>query len=195
MTLKILAFSGSSRRGSLNQKLLAIAADGAREAGAEVTLLRLADLRLPVYDGDLEAAEGLPQGAVEFKALLAAHDALLIASPEHNGGTTAMLKNALDWASRPGPQDRPGANPFAGLSAALVSASPGLLAGIRSQVALQIVLNKMGVTVLPASFALPSAHLAFDEHDALKDAGAAKATRGVGAALAKAATPRDARSL
>jgi len=187
MPPKILAFSGSSRRGSLNQLLLDVAVAGARDAGAEVTVLRLADLRLPVYDGDLEASDGLPAGALQFKALLATHDALLIATPEHNGGVTALLKNALDWASRPAPGERPGTNPFAAKCAALLSASPGLLAGMRSQISLQIVLNKLGVAVLPASFALPAAHLAFDPHGALKDEGADQAVLAVGAALARAA--------
>jgi NAD(P)H-dependent FMN reductase len=187
MTIKILAFSGSSRRGSLNQQLLAIGAAGADAAGADVTMLRLADLNLPLYDGDLEAADGLPAGALDFKRLLASHDALLIATPEHNGGVTALLKNALDWASRPAPQDRHGTNSFSHLCAAMVSASPGLLAGIRSQVSLQIVLNKLGVALVPASFALPAAHQAFDERGALKDAGADKAVRAVGSALVRAA--------
>lgn len=187
MSTKILALSGSSRSGSLNQRLLDIAAAGAREAGAELTMLRLGDLQLPVYDGDLEAGDGLPPGAIRFKTLIGSHDALLIATPEHNGGVTALLKNALDWASRPGPGDRPGANPFASRLAAMVSASPGLLAGIRSQLSLQIVLGKLGVTVIPASFALPSAHSAFDDQGHLKDAGADKAVRAVGAALAQAA--------
>ncbi|WP_343630352.1 NAD(P)H-dependent oxidoreductase [Roseateles sp.] len=191
MTIKILAFSGSSRRGSLNQQLLAIAAAGADAAGADVTMLRLADLNLPLYDGDLEAAAGLPAGALDFKRLLASHDALLIATPEHNGAVTALLKNALDWASRPAPQERPGTSSFSHLCAAMVSASPGLLAGIRSQVSLQIVLNKLGVAIVPASFALPAAHQAFDERGALKDAGADKAVRAVGSALVRAAV-RDA---
>jgi NAD(P)H-dependent FMN reductase len=187
MTIKILAFSGSSRRGSLNQQLLEVAAAGARAVGADVTMLRLADLQLPLYDGDLEAADGLPPGALRLQRLLASHHALLIATPEHNGGPTALLKNALDWASRPAAQARPGSGAFAHLSAAMVSASPGLLAGIRSQVSLQIVLNKLGVAVVPASFALPAAHQAFDERGALKDAGVEKAVRAVGSALVLAA--------
>ena len=122
---RILALSGSSRRGSLNQKLLDQAALGAHVAGAEVTSIRLSDFDLPIYDGDREAEHGLPKGAQELKALLAGHQGLLIATPEHNGGYTALLKNALDWMSRP--------NGFAsGKVAASISASPGLLGGVKS---------------------------------------------------------------
>ena len=99
--IKILALSGSSRRDSLNQKLLDRAVLGAREAGADVTPIRLSDFALPIYDADWEAEHGLPEGAQKLTALLAGHRGLLIATPEHNGGYTALLKNALDWMSRP----------------------------------------------------------------------------------------------
>jgi chromate reductase len=174
----ILALSGSSRRGSLNQKLLDQAALGARAAGAEVTSIRLSDFELPIYDGDWEAEHGLPKGAQGLKALLAGHQGLLIATPEHNGGYTALLKNALDWMSRP--------NGFpSGKFAALVSASPGLLGGVKSQLSLQIVLGKLGVHVIPESFALGAAHQCFDAEGGLKDADVEKAVRGVGTALAE----------
>src|SRR3984893_6992567 len=176
--IRILALSGSSRRGSLNQKLLDRAAFGARAAGAEVTSIRLSDFELPIYDADWEADHGLPKGAQALKALLAGHQGLLIATPEHNGGYTALLKNALDWMSRP--------NGFAsGKVAALISASPGLLGGVKSQLSLQIVLNKLGVDVIPESFALGAAHQSFDAEGGLKDANVERAARGVGASLAE----------
>ena len=100
--IRILALSGSSRRGSLNQKILDQAAYGARAAGAEVTSIRLSDFELPIYDADWEAEYGLPKGAQALKALLADDQGLLIATPEHNGGYTALLKNALDWIVRSG---------------------------------------------------------------------------------------------
>jgi chromate reductase, NAD(P)H dehydrogenase (quinone) len=176
--IRILALSGSSRRGSLNQKLLDQAADGARAAGAEVTSIRLSDFELPIYDADWEAEYGLPKGAQALKALLADSQGLLIATPEYNGGYTALLKNALDWMSRP--------NGFpSGKVAALVSASPGLLGGVKSQLSLQIVLNKLGVHVIPESFALGAAHQFFDAEGSLKDANVESAVRRVGAALAE----------
>src|ERR1700760_1974754 len=101
MTIRILAFSGSTRRGSFNQKLLNIAAHGAAEAGANITHISLNDYPLPIYDADLESQSGLPANAEALQKLVAEHDALLIASPEYNGGYTALLKNTLDWLSRP----------------------------------------------------------------------------------------------
>jgi chromate reductase, NAD(P)H dehydrogenase (quinone) len=175
--IRVLALSGSSRRGSLNQKLLDQAALGARAAGAEVTSIRLSDFELPIYDAEY----GLPQGAQALRALLADDQGLLIATPEHNGGYTALLKNALDWMSRPN------GFPF-GKFAALVSASPGLLGGVKSQLSLQIVLNKLGVHVIPESFALGAAHQCFDAEGGLKDGNVEKAVRGVGAALAEMIT-------
>src|SRR6266436_3540135 len=93
MQIKILAFCGSSRRDSLNQKLLYTAVLGALDAGAQVSNIRLLDFPLPIYDGDWEAEHGLPERARALKALIAEHQALLIATPEHNGGYTALLKN------------------------------------------------------------------------------------------------------
>jgi NAD(P)H-dependent FMN reductase len=173
---KILALSGSSRSGSLNQKLLDQVILGAHAAGAEVTSIRLTDFELPIYDADWESEHGLPNGAQALKALLDRHQGLLIATPEHNGGYTALLKNSLDWMSRP--------NGFpSGKLAALISASPGLLGGVKSQLSLQIVLTKLGVHVIPHSFALGAAHEAFDAEGGLRDANAEEAVRGVGAAL------------
>jgi chromate reductase, NAD(P)H dehydrogenase (quinone) len=147
----------------------------------------LLKLQLPIYDGDWEAEHGLPEGARRLKTLLSEHDALLVATPEHNGGYTALLKNALGWASRPSERDPSGLGCFTGKLAAMVSASPGLLGAIRSQIALQVVLHKLGIHIVPASFALGSAHQAFEGEGGLKDSNADKAVRSVGIALAQAA--------
>ena len=112
MQIKILALCGSSRRDSLNQKLLDIAALGAVDAGAQVSLIRWPDFPLPIYDADWEAEHGLPERARALKALLAEHHALLIATPEYNGGYPALLKNALDWASGPSESDSTGLEVF-----------------------------------------------------------------------------------
>ena len=197
MQIKILAFCGSSRRDSLNQKLLDKAVLGALDTGAQVSKMRLLDSPLPIYDGDWETEHGLPERARALKALIAEHHALLIATPEHNGGYTALLKNALDWASRPSESDPTGLEVFAGKVAAVVSASPGVLGGMRAQLALQISLNKLGLLVIPNSFALGLAHQAFDEQRRLKDGNADQNVRGVGAALVRTAialTPTPKRS-
>ncbi len=159
---RILAFAGSSRRGSLNVRLLEVAAARARELGAEVTVADLRSLDLPLYDGDAEAEGGLPDGARRWKELLGAHDGLLLACPEYNGSLTPLLKNAIDWASRPLPGEAPLAA-FRGKVAALVAASPGALGGLRGLVVVRALLGNIGVHVVPEQFALGTAHQAFDE--------------------------------
>src|SRR5687767_5557001 len=104
---KIAAFAGSLRAGSLNKKLLAIGVEAARAAGADVTVVDLRELALPLFDQDIEDASGLPEGAKRFKAILRASDGFLIASPEYNSSVTAALKNAIDWASREESDDEP----------------------------------------------------------------------------------------
>jgi chromate reductase len=183
MRTTILAFSGSSRRESLNQKLLDRAVVGAREAGAEVTQIRLLDYELPIYDGDWEAEHGVPRNAQILQELIGAHDGLLIATPEHNGGYTALLKNVLDWVSRPKEEKPLAPSCVANKSAALVSASAGRLGGIGSQLALQFVLVKLGVRVNPVSFALGTAQHAFDAQGYLKDPHVDTIIRDVGASL------------
>ena len=103
MTTRILAFASSTRRESFNKKLVTIAAQGAREAGAEVTLIDLKDFPLPLFDQDLEAEQGMPENGKKLKKLFIDHDGLLIASPEYNSSLPAVLKNAIDWVSRPAP--------------------------------------------------------------------------------------------
>ena len=94
-TPKLLAFAGSLRRDSFNKRLVKIAADGARAAGAEVTILDLADFPMPIYDGDLEAKDGLPDHARRLREALKAHSGLLIASPEYNSSVSAALKKEI----------------------------------------------------------------------------------------------------
>ena len=166
---KIVAFAGSLRTGSFNKKLLALAADAARAAGAEVTVVDLRDLALPLFDQDIEDASGLPEGAKKFKALLRASDGFLIASPEYNSSITAALKNAIDWASRAESDDEPPLVAYKGKTAALMAASPGALGGLRGLVTLRSILSNIGVLVLPDQVAIPTAHEAFDDAGKLKD--------------------------
>ncbi len=166
MSIKILAFSGSSRQASLNMRLLEQGIASAKARGAQVTVLDLRDLALPLYDGDFEAASGLPEGALRFKQAIREHDALLIASPEYNGFFTPLLKNAIDWATRP---HTSGGNPFPGKVAALIAASPGALGGIRGLPALRVLLSGIGVLVTPTQMALSLAAQAFDEQGKLID--------------------------
>jgi NAD(P)H-dependent FMN reductase len=159
---KILAFAGSLRRDSWNRKLIHSAVDAARAAGAEVTLIDLADYPLPLMDEDLEARDGLPANAQRLKALFKAHDALLIASPEYNSSVPPLLKNTLDWVSREW-QGESGLVPYQGKVAAILAASPGAFGGMRMLPHLRQVLNTLGVLVLPGQFSLAHADKAFDE--------------------------------
>jgi NAD(P)H-dependent FMN reductase len=167
---RILAFSGSLRAGSYNQKLVKIAADAARVAGAEVTLISLRDFPLPLFDEDMEAVQGKPESAKELKALFLSHDALLISSPEYNSMITPALKNVIDWVSR---ADSAEEKPLAALrekTAAILSASPGGYGGARSLGFLRPFLGNLQIKVLQEEFSLPKAHEAFTEDGYLLNA-------------------------
>jgi NAD(P)H-dependent FMN reductase len=180
--MKILAFAGSTRVESFNKKLVKIAAAGARAAGAEVTYLDLRDIPMPLYDGDLEAKEGLPANAKKFKELLLAHQGLLISAGEYNSSITGVLKNAIDWASRPLPGEGSLAC-FVGKVAALMSASPGALGGLRALVHVRSILGNIKVLVLPDQIAISKAHEAFNADGTLKDPKQQKGIEGLGAKL------------
>ena len=164
---KILAFAGSTRTDSFNKKLVRLAAAAARAAGAEVTLLDLRELPLPLFDQDLEG-QGLPANARKLKDIMLAHHGLLLSCPEYNSSITAVLKNAIDWASRPVPNEPPLAC-FTGKIAALLSASPGALGGLRGLVHVRSILGNIGVIVLPDQVAVPKAHEMFTPEGTLKD--------------------------
>ena len=168
ITVKILAFSGSNREGSWNKKLVAIAADGARNTGAEIITVDLANYRMPIYDGDLEEEKGLPQEAKRLKSVIAKCDGFLVASPEYNGGYSPLLKNTIDWISRPSPGE-PRLASFAGKTAALMSVSPGVLGGIRGLAQLRQILTGIQVIVLPDQVAIPNANAAFNDSGSLSD--------------------------
>ncbi len=183
-TPRILAFAGSTRRDSFNKKLLRVAVAGARAAGAEVTALDLKDLPLPLYDGDLEAESGLPENAKKLKASMQGHDGFLIAAPEYNSSISGVLKNAIDWASRAEPGEAPLAC-FTDKAAALLSASPGALAGLRGLATLRSILHNIGVHVLPVQLGIPRAHEAFEPDGALKDPKQQAKAEQIGASLAE----------
>jgi NAD(P)H-dependent FMN reductase len=182
---RILAFSGSSRRESFNTRLVAIAADGAAAAGAEVTRINLGDFPMPLMNEDLEASEGMPAAAREFKNLMIAHDGFLIASPEYNSAFSPLLKNALDWASRRETEDEPPLQGFRGKVATLMAASPGALGGLRGLVFLRMMLGNLGVIVLPDQLAVREANKAFNEDGSLTDEKQQQAIRGLGAQTVK----------
>jgi NAD(P)H-dependent FMN reductase len=190
---KILAFAGSAREGSLNKKLVKIAAEGARNAGTEVTVVDFRDLPMPLYDQDLEQREGIPDNALKFKDLMMQHRGLLIACPEYNSSITPLLKNAIDWASRPLPGEPPlSLTCFRDKVAVLMSASPGGTGGMRGLVHVRAILGNIGVLVLPQQKSIPNAYDAFDSNDRLKDAKQQEAIEQLGAKLAEVVSKLEA---
>ena len=181
---KILAFSGSSRIGSSNQKMLEIAVQGARSTGADVTVVNLADFNLPLFNQDLEK-ESFPEGALAFKKLLLEHDGLLIASPEYNSAYSPLLKNALDWASRPTRANEASLSAYAGKFAMIMAASPGALGGMRGLVVLRMLLSNIKVNVLASQVTLGGAFSAFNDNGSMVDAKKQQSIEALGSQLAK----------
>ncbi len=165
---KIIALAGSLKANSLNKKLVKIAAKGAEDAGAEVTYVDLADFNIPLFSEDLEA-EGVPSGVNDLKRLFADSHAILLASPEYNGSITGVLKNALDWLSRPSKDPNIG-SAFQGKVAGIMATSPGGLGGIRGLVHTKDVLFNLGVTINPKTIAVPNAYSVFDNDGNITDA-------------------------
>jgi NAD(P)H-dependent FMN reductase len=137
--------------------LASLASGLVAEAGAEVDMASMRDFDMPLYDGDVEAAEGLPAGALALCERIKRCDAFVISSPEYNGSVPGLLKNAIDWVSRVRPQ------PFKTRHALLLSASPSLIGGNRGLWALRVPLEHLGTRVYPDMFSLPRAHEGFAE--------------------------------
>lgn len=171
MTPRLLVFAGSARRESLNKKLARAAAAAIDRAGGSATFVDLEDYPMPLYHGDLEAAQGMPEAGLKLRALMLAHHGLAIASPENNASISALTKNTLDWLSR-GIGDGKGGNsglaPYAGKTAALLSASPGAFGGMRALPHLRQILGTLNVTVLSEQLAVGRAHEAFEADGSLK---------------------------
>lgn len=182
-TPKILAFAGSLRKDSYNKKILKIAIEGARLSGAIVKEIDLNDYPLPIYNQDDEDKEGLPKNAIELKKLMREHQGLLIASPEYNSSISGVLKNAIDWMSRKETPEEPMLDVFNGKMAALISASPSWMGGLRGLAILRTLLNNINVVVLSEQVILPMAHESFDEKDGLKDLHKAETLKNIGKSL------------
>lgn len=166
---EVLLFAGGSRSGSLNEKLIDCAMRAVRDHGLGATRLSLSDYRLPLFGADVLAVDDVPE-AVMLKAMFARHDAVIIASPEHNGSVTAMLKNAIDWISCPGAGERPQAyHAFRRKAFGLVSASSSPFGGLRGLSQLRHILTSVQALVVPEQLSVPYAHRAFDASGNLVD--------------------------
>lgn len=166
---KILAFAGSMREGSVNKKLIKIAVGGTRKAGCETTLIDIADFRMPLYDGDLEEREGIPQIARDLKKIMMEHDGLMIASPEYNSSIPGVLKNLIDWVSRPEEGEKTDLPAFRGKVVSIMSASPSGWGGLRGLVTLRSMLENIHCMVLPQQVTVAKAYEAFTPDGQLKD--------------------------
>ncbi len=156
-----LSFCGSARRESLNQQALNALSDAVSDAGGTVTPVSLAELDIPLYHGDLEAASGLPPGAARLQTLIKSHDGLLIGCPEYNGYMTPLLLNALDWATRSA-AGVPDLSAFGGKLVLISGTSPGVLGGMRAARELRTFLSGIGAFVMPQGFSVPKAGGAFE---------------------------------
>lgn len=161
---RIVVVAGSTRRASFNSLLAREIADELASRGRDHLLVDLGDHDMPIYHGDLEDSDGIPSGALAFKKLLAEHDGLLIASPEYNSAFSPLLKNAIDWASRSESDDEAPLSAYRGKVAAIMATSPGGLGGLRGLVFLRMLLENLGVMVLPKQRAISKAFEAFDEN-------------------------------
>ncbi|MDE2332942.1 MAG: NAD(P)H-dependent oxidoreductase [Rhodospirillales bacterium] len=158
--ISVLGISGSLRQGSFNTALLR-AAQGVAPAGMSITIADLS--KLPFYDGDIEVHSGIPAAAEDLRARIRAADAVLIASPEYNGSFTGVLKNAIDWASRPPHQA------FAAKPVAIMGASGGSLGTVRSQLHLRDVLTMLDARLVNAPQVFVAAAQNKIEDGTLKD--------------------------
>ncbi len=168
--LRLLFFAGSQRQASLNKRLARLGHAIAEANGIPSTFADLGDYPMPLYDGDLEAAEGPPENAKKLKHLMGLHTGVFIACPEYNSSISPLLKNTLDWVSRIREEDESANEVFKTRVFALGSASPGGMGGLRGLNTVRQVLELgLGALVLPEQFAVPRATEAFDDHGHLKN--------------------------
>lgn len=169
MTPRILVFAGSVRSGAYSGKTADIAQKAVALAGAEVTRISLADYPLPIMDEDLEREKGVPANAVKLARLFADHDAVLVCTPEYNGGIPPLVKNTVDWISRVKTDAGKPLNAFTGKVMAICSSSNGHFAGIRSASHLRQVLAHMQAEVIAPQVSVPNGADAFDEDGEFRD--------------------------
>ena len=182
----LLAFAGSTRHDSWSATLLRQAVLNASTLRADVEVVDLRSFPLPLFDADLERQQGVPPLARKLRALMQQSAGFLIASPEYNGAVSPLVKNVLDWTSRPEPGDDEKL-PFRGKPAALISVSPGGFGGFRGLMNLSSILSSLGMHVLPEYVIVGNAPQAFDAQGRLvqqrqRDALAALVARQIGLA-------------
>ena len=166
---KILVFAGSLRAGAFSISTADAAMKELALQGADVTRISLGDYPLPLMDQNLEKEKGVPENAVKLARQIAAHDGMLIASPEYNASIPPLLKNALDWVSRVRRDGTRPFKPFGGKVAALCSSSDGAFAGMRGLYHLRAVLMACQVEVITQQCSVAKASEAFDEEGQFRE--------------------------
>ncbi len=161
--VNLIFTSGSVRKESYNTKLAKLACSIASKIdGASASFVDLKDYEMPLYNGDLEEVSGLPENAIKLKERFSKSDGFFIASPEYNSSIPPLLKNSLDWISRPHEDGEPPLLAYNGKVAAISAASPGGFGGMRALVPLRMMLENIATIVIPKQLAISSAHKEFD---------------------------------
>lgn len=166
---KILVFAGSVRSGAFSGRAADVAQKTLAMLGGEVTRISLADYPLPIMDEDLEREHGIPENAVRAARHIAAHDGVLIATPEYNGSIPPLLKNTVDWVSRVRHDGRKPFRPLEGKPVGLCSSSRGRYGGIRAIAHLRAVLVRCRMEVVSPECSVPEGERAFDENGEFSD--------------------------
>ncbi|UYL08176.1 NAD(P)H-dependent oxidoreductase [Bdellovibrio sp. SKB1291214] len=162
--MKIFCFAPVLRKGSFNKKLIRIAKAHAEEfPGTEVELSEFNDFPMPMYDGDIETGEGIPEAVKKLAEKISAADAIIISSPEYNGSIPGTFKNAIDWLSRLKPV------PLSRKQILLIGASTSQFASIKGNFHARVPFHVLGAFVYPDFFGVAFAEKAFDDKDQLKD--------------------------
>jgi chromate reductase len=174
MLPKILVFAGSNRTGAYSGQVANVAVRTLVELGADVTHIALIDYPLPIMDQDLEKEKGVPENAMKLGRLFAAHDGILIASPEYNSSIPPLLKNTIDWVSRISKDGDKPFKPYAGKVVALCSSSEGSFAGARGLYHLRSVMMNVGTLIISEQCSVPRADEAFAEDGSFRDERTAK---------------------
>ncbi|MFD1198149.1 NADPH-dependent FMN reductase [Brucella gallinifaecis] len=169
MTVRILVFAGSTRKGAFSGHMADAAEKELAKQGAEVTRITLSDYPLPIMNEDLEAEEGIPENALKLGRLFAEHDGMMVCSPEYNASIPPLLKNTIDWVSRISKDGDKPLKPYAGLTVGLCSTSNGAFAGMRGLYHLRAVLMAVGTQVITEQCSVSGAADAFNDDSTLKN--------------------------
>lgn len=161
--MKMMLMAASLRKDSVNKKLINLSAKVLQPL-CTPDIADFAEFNLPLYNGDIQEQQGIPEAAYAFVERMHAAQGVIIASPEYNFSIPGTLKNLIDWVSRISPM------PWVKQSIYLMSASPSLVGGNRGLWHTRVPLEVCGAMVYPSMFSLASAYEVFNENGELKDA-------------------------